>query len=146
MQRSFNPERFEFATLSRKFKQPFSIQPACVYNLSIMDEDSKAAQVGFSFLDAEATPWRASTFAAGVEVKDLGSADGRAMQLVRFPPGTVFPLHKHVGPEFVYILEGEMIQNGVHLKRGWASVASAGTVDRDVRSEAGCTFLIIYSE
>ena len=84
--------------------------------------------------------------AAGVEVKDLGAADGRVMQLVRFPPGTVFPVHKHAGPEFVYVLEGELIQNGQRLARGWVSVSAAGTVDEDVKSEKGCVFLIIYSE
>ena len=39
-------------------------------------------------------------------MKDLGAANGRAMQLVRFPPGAAFPAHKHEGPEFVYVLEG----------------------------------------
>ena len=68
------------------------------------------------------------------------------MQLVRFPPGTVFPAYKHTAPEFVCILEGEMLQNGQRLSRGWASLSSAGTVDEDVRSETGCLFLLIYSE
>jgi hypothetical protein len=100
----------------------------------------------FSYIDAESTPWRASTFAAGVEVKDLGDANGRAMQLVRFPPGTVFPVYRHAGPEFVYILEGELLQNGKRLGHGWASVSAAGTVDDDVRSDTGCVFLLVYSE
>jgi anti-sigma factor ChrR (cupin superfamily) len=77
----------------------------------------------FSCIDAASTPWRASTFAAGVAVKDLGDANGRAMQLVRFPPGTVFPVHQHAGPEFVYILEGELLQHGKRLGRGWAGEA-----------------------
>jgi hypothetical protein len=38
----------------------------------------------YGFLDSNAIPWRKSTFAEGVEVKDLGSMDGRSMQLVRF--------------------------------------------------------------
>jgi ChrR Cupin-like domain len=83
-----------------------------------MDEQTTAKQLNVSFIDGESTPWCASTFAPGVEVKDLGEANGRAMQLVRFPPGTVFPVHKHAGPEFVYILEGEMQQNGRRLGRG----------------------------
>jgi anti-sigma factor ChrR (cupin superfamily) len=111
-----------------------------------MNDNSGAGRVDFFFADSEAMPWRASTFAAGVEVKDLGTANGRVMQMVRFPPGTVFPLHKHEGPEFVYVLEGELIQNGQRLGRGWVSVASAGTVDKDVKSETGCVFLIVYSE
>jgi anti-sigma factor ChrR (cupin superfamily) len=111
-----------------------------------MDEHIKADQLNVFFIDGESAPWRASTFAPGVEVKDLGRANGRAMQLVRFPPGTVFPRHTHEGPEFVYILEGEMLQNGQRLSRGWASVSAAGTVDEDVRSETGCVFLLVYSE
>jgi hypothetical protein len=79
-------------------------------------------------------------------VKDLGAVNGRAMQLVRFPLGTVFPVHQHAGPEFVYILEGEMLQHGQRLGRGWASVSSAGTVDEDVWSDTGCVFLLVYSE
>jgi len=79
-------------------------------------------------------------------VKDLGTADGRSMQLVRFEPGAAFPPHTHPGPEFVYILEGELIQHGRRLGPGWASVAATGSVDDDVRSERGCTFLLVYSE
>jgi len=111
-----------------------------------MDEQANAAATIFTIVDGESAPWRASTFAPGVEVKDLGGANGRAMQLVRFPPGTVFPVHTHRGPEFVYILDGEMVQNGRRLGRGWASVSAAGTADEDVRSDAGCVFLLVYSE
>jgi anti-sigma factor ChrR (cupin superfamily) len=100
----------------------------------------------FIFTDSEAVSWRPSTFATGVEVKDLGRANGRAMQLVRFQPGAAFPAHKHTGAEFIYVLEGDLIQEGQPLKRGWASVAPSGTEDADVRSESGCVFLIIYAE
>jgi hypothetical protein len=34
--------------------------------------------------DAQEVPWRKSTFAEGVYVKDLGSSDGQAMQLGRY--------------------------------------------------------------
>jgi anti-sigma factor ChrR (cupin superfamily) len=111
-----------------------------------MSDNREANQPGFFFADSGQIHWRASSMAAGVEVKDLGTADGRSMQLVRFPPGTVFPVHEHAGPEFVYVVEGELIQNGRRLGQGWVSVANAGTVDRDVKSETGCVFLIIYSE
>ena len=100
----------------------------------------------YFFTDAASIPWRASAYAAGVEVKDLGTANGRAMQLVRCGPGVTFPTHHHVGPEFLYILEGEAIQNGQRLGPGWAGVAESGTIDEHFRSEAGCVFLIVYSE
>ena len=101
---------------------------------------------GFAFLDSHAIPWRKSTFADGVEVKDLGTANGRSMQLVRFQPGTVCPTHTHSGPEFVFLLEGEAVQNGQLLTPGWAAVAEMGSIDHNFHSPTGCVFLIVYSE
>lgn len=100
----------------------------------------------YLFTDTASLPWRASAYAEGVEVKDLGMANGRAMQLVRCRPGVVFPTHRHAGPEFIYMLEGEAIQHGQRLGPGWASVAESRTLDEQFRSETGCVFLIVYSE
>jgi anti-sigma factor ChrR (cupin superfamily) len=100
----------------------------------------------YLFTDATALPWRASASVEGVEVKDLGRANGRAMQLVRCRPGVVFPTHRHAGPEFIYLLQGEAIQHGQRLGPGWAGVSASGTLDEDFRSETGCVFLIVYSE
>lgn len=68
------------------------------------------------------------------------------MQLVRFAPGTAFPLHTHTGPEFIYLLEGEAVQHGQRLQAGWAATASTGTVDRHFHSPTGCVFLTVYSD
>jgi anti-sigma factor ChrR (cupin superfamily) len=100
----------------------------------------------FQITDSNSIPWRKSSFAAGVEVKDLGTADGRAMQLVRFAPGTSFPLHVHGGPEFVFLLEGEAYENDRPLQPGWALVAAAGTTHENFHSPSGCVFLTVYSE
>ena len=51
------------------------------------------------------------------------------MQIVRCEPGARFPIHTHEGPEF--------------LGPGWASVASAGTIDEDVYSDTGCVFVLV---
>ena len=102
--------------------------------------------VGYQFIDAGATLWRKSTFAEGVEVKDLGAVDGRAMQLVRFVPGTSFPMHQHPGPEFIYLLEGEAYQQGQRLQAGWGAVAATGTMDDNFHSPSGCVFLTVFSE
>jgi anti-sigma factor ChrR (cupin superfamily) len=83
-------------------------------------------------------------FANGVEVKNLGKANGRAIQLVRFSPGAAFPDHLHTGPEFIYVLEGEVTWNGRLLARGCVGVAEAGTVERGFRSLPGCVFLLMY--
>jgi anti-sigma factor ChrR (cupin superfamily) len=99
----------------------------------------------FGFTDSNAARWQDSKLAEGVAVKNLGKANGRAMQLVRFEPGAVFPTHKHNGPEFIFMLEGEAIQNGQVLTAGWAGVAEQGTVDKLFRSDKGCLFLLCYA-
>jgi anti-sigma factor ChrR (cupin superfamily) len=88
-------------------------------------------------------PWRPSTLAAGVFIKDIAVTDGWAMQVVRCEPGARFPVHTHEGPEFLFILEGDLLQGGRRLGPGWASVASAGTVDQGVRPETGCVFVVV---
>jgi anti-sigma factor ChrR (cupin superfamily) len=100
----------------------------------------------YQFNNANSVTWRKSTFAEGIEVKDLGTANGRSMQLVRFAPGASFPLHRHEGPEFIYLLEGVAIQEGQQLSAGWAAVAATGTTDSNFHSPAGCVFLIVYTD
>ncbi len=100
----------------------------------------------YLFANSHEMPWRKSDFADGVHVKDLGQSDGQAMQLVRFDAGTRFPRHSHAGPEFVYVLSGEVIQQGRRLAAGWAGIAPAGTEEDDFASESGATFLIVYAD
>lgn len=100
----------------------------------------------YQFNNANAIPWRKSTFAEGIEVKDLGTSDGRSMQLVRFAPGAAFPLHRHEGPEFIYLLEGNAIQEGQPLSAGWTAVAAMGTLDSNFHSPTGCVFLTVYTD
>jgi anti-sigma factor ChrR (cupin superfamily) len=111
-----------------------------------MTEATEPIAPHYLFTDTTSLPWRASASVAGVEVKDLGRANGRAMQLVRCRPGVIFPTHRHTGPEFFYILDGEAIQHGQRLGPGWAGVAASGTLDERFRSETGCVFLLVYSE
>lgn len=101
--------------------------------------------VGYEFIDTNALAWRSSKFAEGIDVKDLGRADGRMMQLVRYAPGASFPLHRHAGPEFIYLLEGEAIQEGQQLLPGWAAVAATDTIDENFHSPTGCVFLTVFT-
>ncbi|HZZ06790.1 cupin domain-containing protein [Paraburkholderia sp.] len=98
----------------------------------------------FRWCDSNDVPWILSTLAKGVEVKNVGKANGRAIQLVRFAPGAAFPDHLHTGPEFIYVLEGEVTWNGRVLGRGNVGVAEAGTVERGFHSITGCVFLLAY--
>lgn len=99
----------------------------------------------FIFNDVDELQWIHSKFAKGVEVKQLGKANGRALQLVRFQAGASFPAHTHSDCEFIYVLSGEVIQNGKRLTSGCSAVASAGTIDETFTSPTGCTFLLFYN-
>ena len=97
----------------------------------------------FAAVNTVDLPWRPSKMAAGVSVKDLAVTDGWEMQMVRFEPGARFPVHVHDWPEFIFVLEGELIQDGRRLGPGWAGVAAKGSTDDDVYSESGCVFVLI---
>ena len=101
------------------------------------------ADRSFQAVNVDDVPWRPSKVAAGVFVKDIAVTDGWEMQIVWFEPGTRFPVHTHDSPEFVFVLEGELVQGGRRMGPGWASVASAGSVDEDVYSETGCVFVLV---
>lgn len=104
-----------------------------------------APDLDFIFTCHDDLPWIPSRFASGVEVKNLGKANGRAMQLVRFQQGASFPPHLHTDVEFLFMLDGEVFQNGQRLASGWSTVAPAGTRDLTFVSPTGCTFLMVYS-
>jgi anti-sigma factor ChrR (cupin superfamily) len=98
----------------------------------------------FIFKDEGDLPWIPSKFADGVEVKNLGKANGRALQLVRFQAGASYPSHVHHDCEFIYVIEGEVFQNGRRLAVGSSTVASTGTLDETFVSPTGCLFLLFY--
>jgi anti-sigma factor ChrR (cupin superfamily) len=87
--------------------------------------------------------WKPSTLAPDVFVRDVAVTEGLEMQIVRLEPGAQIPLHKHECPEFIYVLEGELILEGRRLSQGWASVASVESVHSDVHSETGCVFVLV---
>jgi anti-sigma factor ChrR (cupin superfamily) len=88
-------------------------------------------------------PWKPSTFAPKVFVKDVAVTDGLEMQIVRLEPDAWLPLHTHECPEFIYVLEGELIIGDHRLSEGWASMASVGSTHPDVHSETGCVFVLV---
>lgn len=88
-------------------------------------------------------PWKPSTFAAGLFVKDVAVTNGLELQIVRLEPGARIPPHRHECPEFIYVLEGELIVAAQRLGPGSASVASAGSVHSEVHSETGCVFVLV---
>ena len=69
----------------------------------------------------------------------------RVSMMVRLTPGTDYPPHRHAGVEELFMLHGELIVDGTTFYPGQYRRAEAGTVDRRVWSETGCTCVLVTS-
>lgn len=94
-------------------------------------------------LQTDELDWKPSTFAKDLSVKDIAIAGGLEMQFVRMEAGAKIPVHTHELPEFIYILEGELIVSDKVLNKGCVSIAAPGSQHVDVHTVHGCTFLLV---
>jgi DNA-directed RNA polymerase specialized sigma24 family protein len=69
----------------------------------------------------------------------------RVSLLVRLAPGMDYPPHCHAGVEELHLLQGELEINDRKLVPGDYHRAEAGSIDVRVRSETGCTCVLITS-
>ena len=84
---------------------------------------------------------------AGISCKPLTADTGKHMvgMLIRLAPGAHYPPHVHAGVEELYLLDGELWIDARKLRPGDCNRAEAGTRDRSVWSETGCTCVLITS-
>lgn len=94
---------------------------------------------------AEVTEWM--DVAPGIACKLLATdlERDRVSMLVRLAPDTEYPPHRHGGVEELHMLEGELIVDHETFRPGDYRRTAAGTVDRRVWSQTGCTCLLITS-
>ena len=98
----------------------------------------------------EPQPWPEPEWedvAPGISCKVLAS-DGeneRITMLVRLAPGVEYPPHTPADVEELYLLWGELWIDHHKLRPGDYNRAERGTADRRVRSETGCTCVLITS-
>ena len=69
----------------------------------------------------------------------------RVSMLVRLLPGVEYPAHTHAGLEELFLLDGELWIDERKLHPGDYNRAEAGTGDKRVWSETGCTCVLITS-
>jgi anti-sigma factor ChrR (cupin superfamily) len=89
--------------------------------------------------------WR--VVAPGISVKLLAtdSRNKRASMLVHLDADVAYPAHTHAGREELHLLDGELWIDDRKLYPGDYNRAEAGTADRRVWSETGCTCVLITS-
>ncbi len=71
--------------------------------------------------------------------------DHRVSMLVRLLPGVEYPPHTHAGLEELFLLDGELWIDDRKLFPGDYNRAEAGSGDKRVWSETGCTCVLITS-
>jgi anti-sigma factor ChrR (cupin superfamily) len=69
----------------------------------------------------------------------------RVSMLVRLLPGVDYPPHTHAGVEELFLLDGELWIDDRKLYPGDYNRAEAGSGDKRVWSETGCTCVLITS-
>jgi anti-sigma factor ChrR (cupin superfamily) len=85
--------------------------------------------------------------APGIHVKILSRDEERDMvsMLVRLDPGTDYPAHVHANVEELHLLQGILNVDDRTLYPGDFIRAEAGSVDKRVWSETGCTCFLMTS-
>ena len=100
------------------------------------------APEGWMFADSDALPWQA--MGPGVEMKTLASAGGRLIAMFKFDAGYEGGTHHHGDAEFTYVIEGDLVSNGVPMAAGHAYAAEAGTDHTEFRSPSGATVVSVF--
>ncbi|MEN8805866.1 MAG: cupin domain-containing protein [Desulfobacterales bacterium] len=89
--------------------------------------------------------WSSGGMPEGIQMKRLGLANGYVMELYQIAPNTVLPKHIHHSPEFLFVLEGEVFQDGQPVPSGWSVIAETGTKHDDFRTgEKGARTITVY--
>jgi anti-sigma factor ChrR (cupin superfamily) len=85
--------------------------------------------------------------APGIERKLLANDTERerVSMLVRLAPGASYPPHTHSGVEELHLLDGELWIDGRKLVPGDYNCGEPGALDESVRSETGCTCVLVTS-
>lgn len=109
-----------------------------------------AAEKGEQPRPSPVQPWPEPEWkeaAPGISVKLLATdtENNRVSMLVRLEPGIEYPPHRHAGVEELHLLHGELMIDDRKLQAGDYNRAEAGSMDRRVWSETGCTCVLVTS-
>jgi anti-sigma factor ChrR (cupin superfamily) len=104
----------------------------------------ETAAPAFAFALADDTGWE--PIAPGVDVRVLiprRGGDPSTAYLVRLAPGSRAPVHTHAVSEHCYVISGDVVIAGHHLRPGDFHHAARGTTHDDIRTAGGCLLLIV---
>jgi quercetin dioxygenase-like cupin family protein len=91
--------------------------------------------------EVEWVPWGSG---GDARAKVLAEADGFHVALVEADPGYHGDEHEHAHPEFLYVVAGELRNQGVTMVAGDAYAAAAGSRHTDFATDTGATYVSIF--
>lgn len=94
-----------------------------------------------SFESAEWAPWGSGDNA---RAKVLGDADGFTVALVEAEPGYRSEPHEHAHPEFLFVVDGTLRNQGREMVKGDGYAAAPGSTHADFATDTGATYLSIF--
>jgi anti-sigma factor ChrR (cupin superfamily) len=93
----------------------------------------------------KAPQWKEAAPGLWYQLLAVDVRSSRVTLLVRLEPGVEYPPHVHAGREELHLLDGELWIDDRKLNPGDYNLAEAGTADKRVWSETGCTCVLITS-
>ena len=102
---------------------------------------------GVRFVRSARLSWEPGA-AQGVEVKQLFAdpSGNRTTKMYRMAAGSTYPAHRHADVEDIYVVDGDLLVNGVPMRAGDYCRADAGSLHHGIRTESGCLFIATASE
>ena len=86
-------------------------------------------------------PWGTG---GNAQAKVMANGDGFYLAIVKAEPGYSGDPHEHAHPEFLYVIEGSLRNQGREMTTGDAYVASPGSTHADFATEEGATYISIF--
>jgi anti-sigma factor ChrR (cupin superfamily) len=104
-------------------------------------------KAGLLITRSEVLPWETAAI-PGVLSKSLFVDTERkySTSLVRMEPRTIYPSHRHNDIEEVFVLEGELTIEGVHMVAGDFCRSEPGSIHGATSTESGALLLVFASQ
>ena len=94
-----------------------------------------------SAADAAWVPWGEG---GNARAKILGTGDGYVLAIVEADEGYTGTPHEHADTEFLYVLDGQIGNQGRTMQAGDAYIASIGSQHTHFEAETAATYLSIF--
>jgi hypothetical protein len=99
---------------------------------------------GWNIGKADEIEWGPWGSRGDAKAKILASGDGYFVALVQADAGYRGDPHEHGYPEFLYVIDGVLRNQGQTMKTGDGYVAATGSTHTDFGTDTGATYLSIF--